>query len=111
MNKILVTGATGILGSSVIENLLKKIPSKNISILTRNEEKRSAFQSKGFNAYLGDYNDISALEKAMESLDTVLLISSGDQGNRMQEHKNVIDTAKKAGVKNKHYLAIPTISK
>ena len=105
MNKILVTGATGILGSSVIENLLKKIPSKNISILTRNEEKRSAFQSKGFNAYLGDYNDINALEKAMENLDTVLLISSGDQGNRMQEHKNVVDTAKKAGVKNIAYTS------
>ena len=97
--KILVTGATGILGGSVIKTLLEKIPSNLISILTRKEEKRLQFQSKGFNAFLGDYNDIGAIEKAMTGVDTVLLISGGDQGDRMQEHRNVIDTAKKCGVK------------
>lgn len=98
MNKILVTGATGILGTAVIETLLKKIPSNQISILTRKEEKRLEFQSKGFQAYLGDYNDITALEKAMKETETVLLISAGDQGDRMQEHRNVVDAAKKSGV-------------
>ena len=105
MTKILVTGATGILGGSVIETLLKKITPDQISILTRKEDKRLAFQSKGFNAYLGDYNDVLALEKAMEGVDAVLLISSGDQGDRMQEHKNVIDAAKKMGVKNIAYTS------
>lgn len=38
MNKILVTGATGILGTAVIETLLKKIPLNEISIITRKEE-------------------------------------------------------------------------
>ena len=105
MNKILVTGATGILGSSVIDTLLKKIPASQINIITRKEEKRAEFQAKGFNAYLGDYNDIIALKKAMENVDTVLLISSGDQGDRMQEHKNVINIAKKCGVKNIAYTS------
>jgi NAD(P)H dehydrogenase (quinone) len=99
MNKILVTGATGHLGSSVIETLLKKISSSQISIITRKEEKRVEFQSKGFNAFLGNYDDVNALENAMKEVDTVLLISSGDQGDRMREHKNVVDTAKKMGVK------------
>lgn len=99
MDKILVTGATGHLGSSVIETLLKQISSSQISIITRNEEKRVEFQAKGFNAFLGSYDNVVALEKAMDGVDTVLLISSGDQGDRMQEHRNVIDTAKKAGVK------------
>lgn len=99
MDKILVTGATGHLGSSVIETLLKQISSSQISIITRNEEKRGEFQAKGFNAFLGSYDNVVALEKAMDGVDTVLLISSGDQGDRMQEHRNVIDTAKKAGVK------------
>jgi NAD(P)H dehydrogenase (quinone) len=97
--KILVTGATGHLGSAVIETLLKHIPSNQISIITRNEEKRAAFQSKGFNAHLGNYDDVATLEKAMKGVDTVLLISAGDQGDRMQEHKNVVDAAKKMGVK------------
>jgi NAD(P)H dehydrogenase (quinone) len=105
MNKILVTGATGHLGSAVIETLLKKISSNQISILTRNEEKRLEFQAKGFNANLGSYDDIFSVENAMEGVDTVLLISSGDQGDRIQEHKNVIDSAKKKGVKHIAYTS------
>lgn len=105
MNKILVTGATGHLGNAVIETLLKKIFSNQISILTRNKDKQVEFQAKGFNAFLGSYDNIIALEQAMDEIDTVLLISSGDQGDRMQEHKNVIDTAKKSGVKHIAYTS------
>jgi NAD(P)H dehydrogenase (quinone) len=105
MNKILVTGATGHLGSAVIKTLLPKIQPSQISILTRNEEKRIEFESKGFNAFLGSYDDVNSLEKAMEGVDTVLLISSGDQGDRMQEHKNVIDIAKKKSVKRIAYTS------
>jgi NAD(P)H dehydrogenase (quinone) len=103
--KILVTGATGHLGSAVIIQLLTKIKPEQISIITRNEEKRTEFQAKGFNAYLGSYDDVIAIEKAMNGVDTILLISSGDQGDRMQEHKNVIDVAKKMGVKNIAYTS------
>lgn len=105
MNKVLVTGATGHLGNSVIETLLKRISSSQISVITRNEEKRADFQSKGFNAFLGSYENVTALENAMNGVDTVLLISSGDQGDRMQEHKNVIDTARKLGVKHIAYTS------
>jgi NAD(P)H dehydrogenase (quinone) len=105
MDKILVTGATGHLGSSVIEMLLKKNSSSQISVITRKEEKQAEFQTKGFNAFLGSYDDVNSLEKAMKGVDTVLLISSGDQGDRMQEHKNVVDAAKKIGVKHIAYTS------
>ncbi len=103
--KILVTGATGHLGSAVIQNLIKKIPTQQISIITRNEGKRAEFESKGFNAFIGDYQNKSSLERAMLEVDTVLLISSGDQGNRMQEHRNVIDSAVNVGVLNIAYTS------
>lgn len=105
MDKILVTGATGYLGGTVIKTLLTKLSPSQISILTRNEEKRAEFQSKGFSAFLGSYDDVDSLEKAMEGVDTVLLISSGDQGDRMREHKNVIEIAKKKGVKRIAYTS------
>lgn len=105
MNKILITGATGNLGRAVIETMLKQISSDQISIITRNEAKRLEFQSKGFNAFLGSYDNVAALENAMDGVDTVLLISSGDQGDRMQEHRNVVDSAKKAGVKHIAYTS------
>ncbi len=105
MNKILVTGSTGQMGAVVIETLLKRMPAQQIHVITRNKEKRLALQTKGLQAFIGDYADTDSLEKAMEGVDTVLLISSGDQGDRMQEHKNVVDTAKKMGVTSIAYTS------
>ncbi len=105
MKKILITGATGQMGGAVIKTLLKNLDTNQIAIITRNEEKRALFEAKGCNAYLGDYTDVSSLEKAMTNVDSVLLISAGDQGDRMQEHKNVVDAAVKMGVKNIAYTS------
>ena len=41
MEKILVTGATGNLGSTIIKTLLKKIAPQQIHALSRSEEKLS----------------------------------------------------------------------
>ena len=97
--KILVTGATGHLGSSVIETLIKKVPAHDILALVRKEEIQLELIAKGFQAHLGNYDDLKSLEKAMTGVDTVLLISSTDEGDRMQQHRNVVDAAKKVGVK------------
>ena len=105
MKNILVTGATGILGTAFIKSLLKQMQPNQISVITRKEEKRAELEKQGFQACLGDYNDTTALEKAMNGVDTVLLISSGDQGDRMQEHKNVVNSAKKMKVKNIAYTS------
>jgi NAD(P)H dehydrogenase (quinone) len=105
MNKILITGASGHIGSGVIQTLLKKLSPQQINVLCRKEEKRAEFEAKGFNAYLGNYEDVNSLEKAMDGVETVLLISGGDQGDRMQEHRNVVDTAKKMGVQNIAYTS------
>lgn len=105
MKNILVTGATGHLGTAVLKALLKKISPDQICVITRNEGKRQELADKGFNAWLGSYDDIGSLQHAMHGVDTVLLISSGDQGDRMQEHKNVVDTARNSGVKHFAYTS------
>ena len=97
--KILVTGATGHLGISVIDTLIKKVPPHDILALVRKEEKQLELKAKGFQAHLGNYDDLKSMEKAMTGVDTVLLISSTDEGDRMQQHRNVVDAAKIAGVK------------
>jgi len=105
MEKTLVTGAAGQMGTVVIETLLKKIQAQQINVLVRKEEKLLEFQSKGFNAYQGNYEDIASLERAMTGVDTVLLISSGGEGDRIQQHRNVVDTAKKLGISNIAYTS------
>ena len=96
--RILVTGSTGLLGSAVIEALLKSVAASQIAVLARKEEKRLAFEERGFLAYLGDYDNIPSLEAAMQGVDVVLLISTGNEGDALQQHKNVVDAAKKVGV-------------
>ncbi len=95
---ILVTGATGQLGGVVVETLLKKIPANCISVLARSVEKTVEMQTKGVKVFPGDYDDVRSLEQAMQSVDKVLLVSASDEGDRMQQHKNVVNTAKSTGV-------------
>ena len=45
-----------------------------------------------------DYGSAEALEKALQGVDTLLLISSSELGQRAQQHRNVIKAAQAAGV-------------
>lgn len=103
--KILVTGATGHLGNAVVETLLKGITAQQIVVIVRTEDTLLKMQSKGLQTFMGNYDDVDSLEDAMNGVDTVLLISSTDEGNRMQQHRNVVDSAKKMGVSNIAYTS------
>ncbi|MEO6536991.1 MAG: SDR family oxidoreductase [Ferruginibacter sp.] len=105
MEKILVTGSTGHLGTTVIKTLLTKILPQQINVISRKQEKLNGLKAQGLNTFEASYDGVASLEKAMDGVDTVLLISGGDQGDRMQEHKNVIDTAKKCGVQHIAYTS------
>ncbi|MBA4146016.1 MAG: NAD(P)-dependent oxidoreductase [Cytophaga sp.] len=96
---ILITGATGNLGSKIIETMLVRIPADRIAALVRDEHKAAHLKEKGVNIRLGDYDDPEALDKAMIGVEKVLLVSGGRAVNGLEQHQNVVDAAKKAGVK------------
>ncbi|HET7002421.1 MAG TPA: SDR family oxidoreductase [Puia sp.] len=102
---LLVTGATGHLGSAVVSQLLKKTKPSEISVLARDENKASALRTNGIDVRIGSYDDISSLDKAMQGIPKLLLIS-GNGPNRLQQHKNVVNSAKKAGVAHIVYTSI-----
>jgi NAD(P)H dehydrogenase (quinone) len=95
---ILVTGATGHLGTAVIQTLLEKTSANQIAALVRDESKASALKEKGVDIRVGSYDDTASLDKAMQGIETVLLIAGTDEDNRLRQHQNVVDAAKKAGV-------------
>ncbi|RKR08939.1 NAD(P)H dehydrogenase (quinone) [Flavobacterium sp. 90] len=99
---ILVTGASGNLGSWVIENLLKQVPAHTISVLQRNSKKAASFQQKGITVHIGDYGDKESIINALRDVTKLLLISSSGP-NALSEHKNVIDAARESGVKHIYY--------
>ena len=93
--KIGVTGATGQLGQLVVEQLKQKTAAENIVALVRTPEKAAKL---GVEARAFDYDQPEGLPGALKDIDRLLLISSSEIGKREQQHKNVINAAKKAGV-------------
>ena len=103
---ILVTGATGQLGTIVINELLKKVPADKLAVLVRDENKATAFKDQGISIRTATYQDTAALATALQGIEKVLLISSSDLNGRFEQHKNVVDAAKTAGVKHILYTGI-----
>lgn len=103
---ILVTGATGHLGTIVVNQLLKKVPASQLAVLVRDENKAAHFKAKGISIRVASYQDSIALAAAMAEIQKVLLISSSDFNDRFGQHKNVVDAAKKAGAKHILYTSV-----
>ena len=101
---ILITGATGQLGSAVIENLLKTVRPQNIAALARNADKAKQWVDKGIIVRNGDYGDKKSLARAFEGVETVLLITSNGE-NALSDHRNVIEAAQKAHVRHICYTS------
>ncbi len=95
---ILITGATGHLGLATIDFLLKKLPASQLVALVRDEKKAAHINEKGVDIRIGTYDDTASLDRAMRGIEKVLLIAGTDEDNRLQQHRNVVDAAKKAGV-------------
>lgn len=103
---IAITGATGQLGQLVLEKILTKVPAEQVVALVRNPGKAQALAAQGVVVRQADYNDSASLEAALAGVDKLLLISSSEVGQRLQQHRNVINAAKKAGVKLLAYTSI-----
>ena len=95
---ILITGATGQLGRAVVEQLTKRIAPDQVVAFVRDEGKAAHLKAWGVHVAVGNYDDVSSLDQAMRGVDKVLLISGTEQ-NRIQQHQNVVDAASRAGVK------------
>lgn len=101
--KIAVTGATGQLGRLVIEGLRARLPVADIVALVRNVSKAADL---GVDTREADYTRPETLRRALAGVDTLMLISSSEVGQRLVQHGNVIDAAKAAGVKRIVYTSL-----
>ena len=105
--KIGVTGATGHLGRLVIQGLLERQPANDIIAIVRNEAKAADLAQAGVQVRVANYDDPASLQKALAGVEKLLLISSSEVGRRFPQHKNVIDSAKSAGVQHLVYTSAP----
>lgn len=96
---IAITGATGQFGAIALD--LLKAKQTNVIALVRSPEKISGAAARKF-----DYSKTEGQVEALQGVDTLILVSSSEVGQRIQQHKNVIEAAKKVGIKHIIYTSL-----
>ncbi|THU41130.1 SDR family oxidoreductase [Niastella caeni] len=103
---ILVTAATGHLGTATIDYLLKKVPANQVTALVRDEQKAANLAAKSIALRKGDYHDAASLKTAFQGISTLVFISSGSLEDRVGQHQNVVNAAKASGVQHILYTSV-----
>ncbi|WP_037577580.1 NmrA family NAD(P)-binding protein [Phaeacidiphilus oryzae] len=91
---IVVTGATGGLGGTVVEHLLNRLPADQIGVSVRDTAKAQHFADRGIRVRQGTYEDPAALRHSFAGAEQILLISGNDPAADMVSlHRNAIEAA------------------
>jgi NAD(P)H dehydrogenase (quinone) len=108
-DKIIISGASGQLGSLVIEELLERsVAPENLILVSRtpDTEHLQAYAARGASVRFGDFNAPESLDAAYAGGTRMLLISiNGGGGSRPELHKVAIDAAVRVGVKHIAYTS------
>ncbi|WP_427385366.1 SDR family oxidoreductase [Janibacter sp. G56] len=104
---IAVTGATGQLGGLIIDALLETQDAASLVAVVRDEAKAASLAERGVTVRVAAYGDRPALEAAFAGVETVMLVSGSEVGQRIPQHGNVIEAAKAAGVGRIVYTSAP----
>lgn len=104
---VAITGVTGHLGRLVVESLLARIvPADQIVATGRNLSKLADLADQGVQTHASDYNDVDSLREVFSRADRVLFVSGNEVGQRITQHRNVIQAAKDVGVQLIAYTSI-----
>ncbi|CAI6086290.1 NAD(P)H-binding protein [Cohnella sp. JJ-181] len=106
--KIVMTGATGHLGSLVLGELLRRVPAARIAIVTRRPEEAEEWRGRGVEVRYGDYDVPASLPGAFGGADRLLFISSPlrDEEARLRQHRAAVEAAAEAKVGRIVYTSV-----
>ena len=95
--RILVTGATGLLGAATAENLLRR-ESVDLRVLVRDQQKAEMFGNGPAELVLGDITDANCVRRAVHGCDAVIhsVMATGGDDNRqvnIEGTRHVLDAA------------------
>jgi uncharacterized protein YbjT (DUF2867 family) len=100
--RVLITGATGQVGSKTIEHLSSNRDLKIVAAV-RSEEKAAPFKEKGISTVILDLDDESTHLPALSGIDRLFLVT-GYTVDMLRQSKALLDRAKQAGVKHVVHL-------
>lgn len=107
MKKLIVTGVDGNLGHVAAEQIQKLVNPDQLIFCSFNEDALKPYAAKGIETHQTDFNNPASLTSAFVNGEKLLLISMPFVGAKRQAaHRNAIDAAKKAGVKQIVYTSL-----
>lgn len=105
---LLVTGASGHLGRLVVDALLARgVAASDIRAGARDIARIADLAERGVHTVRLDYADAASVADAVAGADRVLLISGSEVGQRVPQHRAVIEAAADAGVAQLVYTSAP----
>ncbi|MEU1588099.1 NAD(P)H-binding protein [Micromonospora sp. NPDC005710] len=103
---IVVTGATGQLGSQIVDRLLDRLPPDAVGVSVRDVDRASGLAERGVRVRAGDFTDPATLGHAFEGADKVLVVSAAIRGpGALAANRAAIDAAGAAGAKRILYTS------
>jgi len=90
-----------------VKHLKNFVPVSDIVVTVRSEEKAGTFREQGLEVRIADFLDKESLVKAFQGINRVLFVSSNDLATRKQQHQNVVEALKEAGVEFVVYTSAP----
>ncbi|NKQ51437.1 NAD(P)H-binding protein [Amycolatopsis sp. K13G38] len=103
---IIVTGATGRLGSQVVERLLDRVPAERIGVSVRDPGRAGGLAARGVRVRRGDFADPGTLDVAFEGASQVLVVSVDKLGQEsIAQAAAAVDAAYRAGAERVLYTS------
>jgi NAD(P)H dehydrogenase (quinone) len=103
---IVVSGATGQLGSAVVAGLLDRVPAEQVGVSVRDPEKAAGLARRGVRVRRGDFADPGSLAAAFEDATRVLVVSTDGTGDTaVRHHTTAIEAAAAAGAERVVYTS------
>ena len=101
-----VTAAGGQLGRLIVSKLATLVGPQAVAAIVRDPGRASSLFTEGVAMRHGDYDHPKTLDTAFAGAERLLLISSNTLGNRVEQHGNAIDAARRAGVARIAYTSV-----
>ncbi len=104
--RFFVTGASGQLGRLVVAALVERAGPQAVVAVVRDPARAASLFPEGVAIRKGDYDRPETLDAAFAGAGRLLLISSNALGERVTQHRNVVEAAKRAGVARIAYTSV-----
>ena len=104
--RFFVTAASGQLGQLVVAALARRAGPAAVAAIVRDPARAASLFPGGVTIRQGDYDRPETLDAAFAGAERLLLISSNAVGQRVAQHRNAIEAAKRAGVARIAYTSV-----